>query len=1236
MSSEDFRKQRSAAAERCVIEFPPQLPISARAAEIAQLWRRHQLIIVVGSTGSGKTTQLPKIALQMGRGRSGRIGCTQPRRIAAMAMARRVALELKCEETRGVASQVRFADTSSPETFLKFMTDGILLAETAHDRYLKAYDTLIIDEAHERSLNIDFLLGYLKQLLPKRPDLKVAISSATLNAGEFSHFFNGAPVVEVEGRTFPVEDHFMPPEPDEELSDHIARAVEFLTGFDPFGDILVFLPGEREIRDAAELLEGRRLKNTEVLQLYARLSQSEQQKIFMPGAKRRIILSTNVAETSLTIPRVTFCVDSGLARIKRYNPRTRIEELQIEMISQAAAQQRRGRCGRTASGICVHLYGEEDLANAAPYTDPEIKRSSLAGVILKMADLRLPPIETFEFMEPPSSALIREGRRSLADVGALIDGRVTPLGRELARLPLDPHLGKMLTSARDHKVLREMIVTVAYLSLADPKERPVDHRQAADDAHRRWNDDRSDFFSILNLWREMVETGALNSNGTLRRFCKANYLNFNRIREWRKLIAELSEAMRADIKAETRWELPPYDPFHTALLSGIPRHIAVFDKEQKLYRGTEGKKFLIFPGSGLAGKRKTPPEWIVALALVETSRVFARQVAAITPILMERAAGHLCSRVYGEPYFDPGSGFVRAKEKLVFGGLLIHAGRPVDYGRCDAEKARDIFVRDGLLKGAANTPVKWVDELYTLRYEMLTLETKLRRPESVFDPEAAAEYLIERLPAHVNSTASLRRWLPPRDCGLPPPREVMEQQQFVPIYPERFPDALCFGGRYYALDYRFEPGEDDDGATLRVPESELNNLPPYLADYPVPGWFEEAAERKLRKLPKDLRRRFSVGEAVAKFAAALRDDPDYAELPFARRLSDFLADEYALCVSPGAFEDADTPEYLQLKIAVTDDRGNVRRVIRELPKRSASDGSALSPRLPGVKQFSRRGLREFPPDLALPRSVPRPGAKDKSVYPALAADPDAVAVKLFLREDEAAASHRRGAVALFKYANMQQIKYFRRAFKPEKNMVLSWFNGDYAGDWSEDLVDSAVAEAFGADTWEIRDFSAWLKTEARAREELGEIFDSRTRMLNELFAKYEDVAELVRKLRRRPGADPDAVENHLDELFAPGFLRRPALWNGDCRRYLRALELRAQRMADQPARDAEKAELLGDYPERIELLARETPDLAEKPELYAFWQLYEEAAVNCFAPEVRTAIRGAVNKLDDAWEKLRL
>ncbi len=1236
--SKEAASPRAAAADRAEISYPAQLPISSRIPEIARVWSENQVIIVVGSTGSGKTTQLPKVALEMGRGRAGRIGCTQPRRIAAMAMAQRVALELKSAGTRGVASQVRFSDTSSPETFLKFMTDGILLSETARDRSLNAYDTIIIDEAHERSLNIDFLLGYLKLLLPRRPDLKVAVSSATLNAGEFSRFFGNAPVIEVEGRTFPVEDCFMPPEADEELSEHVARAVNFLTELDPFGDILVFLPGEREIRDCAELLAGRRLPRTEILQLYARLSRDEQQRVFVPGAKRRVILSTNVAETSLTIPGITFCIDSGLARVKRYNPRTRIEELQIEMISRASAAQRRGRCGRTADGVCIHLYAEEDLLRAAPYTDPEIKRSSLAGVILRMADLRLPPIERFEFIEPPSGALIREGRRSLADVGALHEGRLTATGRLLARLPLDPHLGKMLLAARDYKVLPEMIIAVSCLSLPDPRERPIEHRQAADDSHRKWNDERSDFLSILNMWRDLVQSHAFDSNSALRRFCRSRYLNFSRIREWRRLAAELSEEMKSSSGPVDEWNLQPpdYDAFHTSLLSGIPRHIAVFNREQKLYRGTDGKTFSIFPGSGLAGKRKTPPEWIIALALVETSRVFARQVAAITPALMERGAGHLCSRVYGEPYFDSGSGFVRSKEKLVFGGLLIHAGRPVDYGRHDAVAARRIFIRDGLLKLETPPPVPWVRELLRRRDELQLLEIKLRRPESIFDPDATADYLEERLPEHVNSLPALRRWHPPEESGLPPPCDVMKQTWYCPVHPERFPDVFQAGGRTYRLEYRFDPGEPEDGATMYVPEDELSNLPPFLTDYPVSGWFEEMAEFLLRKLPRELRRRITVTESAAEFAAALRSDPDYAEEPLARRLSDFLSEQKSVSIAAGCFEDREIPEYLKLKIAVIGKGGEAGKILRELPHRSRSGFSSLSPRLPGVRDVARNGLTSFPSDLILPKSMARPGAPDKQVYPALAVEAGKVAVKLFLREDEAASSHRIGTAALFRLGNPQQIKYFRRAFKPETGMLLSWFGGSYSGDWIDDLIDSAILAAFGTAAEELRDYAGWSKAEATARENLGETFNARSDMLRELFEKYEALESSLRRLRQRPGADAGAIDRHREELFAPGFLRREAVWTGDYRRYLRALELRSRRMADNPARDMEKALALGEYPERISLLVNADPGLADKPALYAFWRLYEEAAVNCFAPEVPVAIRGAIRRLDTEWENLRI
>jgi len=604
------------------LQFPAALPVSHRIPEICELWRKHQVIILGGDTGSGKTTQLPKAAALIG---CKHIGITQPRRIAATAMARRVAEECGTECGRGVGYQVRFDAKVSPETRIKFMTDGILLAETRGDRKLENYDAIIIDEAHERSLNIDFLLGYLKDLLPRRPDLKVAVSSATMDLEHFSEFFDHAPIVEVEGRTFPVEDVFQEPlDEDEDLSEQVARAVEFLSGLDRRGDILVFLPGEREIRECADLLTGRKLFDTEILPLFARLSSADQQKVFHPGRQRRIILATNVAETSITIPGIRFCVDSGLARISRYNPRSRVQELRIEQISQASARQRRGRCGRTADGVCVHLYGEEDLAQADAYTDPEIKRTSLAGVILQMAVLRLPRIDRFPFPDPPQSTAVREGLRLLEDLGAMLPGgRLTREGWSIADLPVDPHIGKMLLEAARRDVLRDMLPIAAYLSIQDPSERPADRQQAADEAHRKFQDETSDYMGILKLWRALSSEAV--SNSTLRKFAKTNFMNFSRLREWRNLEADLRDACRALRLAAPAAAGGPVDAdsMHKSILSGVPRQIARYMPEYRFYLGAGGKKYVLFPGSGLS-KRKKPAAWIVSFALVETARLFRR------------------------------------------------------------------------------------------------------------------------------------------------------------------------------------------------------------------------------------------------------------------------------------------------------------------------------------------------------------------------------------------------------------------------------------------------------------------------------------------------------------------------------------------------------------------------------------------------------------------------------------
>ena len=1231
----DGRRLREELAAQAKIEFPAELPVSARAAEIRELWRNHPVIIVGGATGSGKTTQLPKIALQLGGGRAGRIGCTQPRRIAAQAMARRLACELGAGFGAGVGCQVRFEDRTSEATYLKFMTDGILLAETRNDRELRQYDTLIVDEAHERSLNIDFLLGYLKNLLARRSDLRVAISSATLDTEQFSAFFGGAPVVSVEGRAYPVEDFYLLPEPDEELSDHVARAINFLTELDPRGDILVFLPGEREIRETAELLTGRGLRQTEILPLYARLSSAEQQRVFQPGRLRRVVLATNVAETSLTIPGIRYCIDSGLARVSRYNPRTRIQELQVEMISQAAARQRRGRCGRTADGICVHLYSEDDLKRSAPYTDPEIRRTSLAGVILQMAALRLPRIEHFPFLDPPPAALIREGRRTLIDLRALTPSdRITTDGWLLAALPVDPHLGRMLLAAGERGVLAELLVVVANLSINDPRERPSEKQQAADLAHRQFRDENSDFQAILNLWNALEREASTHS--ALRRFCRSHFLHYNRVREWRNLVADLAESYgrvrKVKVPVPGCCEQTPYDALHESLLAGIPRNLALYDHEYRHYLGTDGRKFYIFPGSGLFSRRK-PPEWLLAFSLVETSRVFARQVAEIKPEYLERVAPHLCSRVYDQAHYEPRSGFVRARERLTFGGLLIHAGRRVDYGRVRPAEAREIFIREGLLTGVAELPGSWLESFRQTRAELLNWELKLRRPGTVYDEEGAARYFLEKLPPEIHSLAALKRWCSTTPTPeFPPPREVLMQEQYRSFDPADYPDRLRFGGVVFPLSYCFDPGSEEDGVTLRVPESELNLLPAWALDYPPAGYLPELVELLLRSLPREQRRCFSNAAAVTEFLRRRRAGEILAEQPLAEALADFLHDEYQLEVSPRVLAEARRPEHLRLKLAVLDERGRIREVVRELPERAAL-GSQLSCALPGVREFAATGWHEWEPGPPLPEALTLPMA-GREAYPALVDEGRSVGRQLFLKLSEARQRHRAGVLRLFKLAQASQLKFIRNSFRFSNELKLSWLVQDQEKRYLDDLLDSTVEYALGGDLWSIRDREAFATAADRARQELGEAAAARMATLEQLYRAYAAIRARLPQLRARALGGAAELEQHLESLFAPGFLLRPAVWS-DYRRYLRGLQLRAERLLNNPARDAGKGAVLAPYLERFELALASVGELTASPELYEFWCLLEECRLAQFAPEVPTAIRAPVSKLEQTWNQLR-
>lgn len=1238
MDTEAKTPEKVHPADRLRLEYPAALPISAKAGEIRRLWEQHQLIIVGGATGSGKTTQLPKIALELGCGRRGRIGCTQPRRLAATAMARRVASELAVECGEEVGYQVRFDNRTGRDTVLKFMTDGILLAETAADRMLRQYDCLIIDEAHERSLNIDFILGYLKNLAAKRPDLKIAISSATLDVAAFSHFFADAPVVEVEGRTYPVEDCYLEPESaDEELSDHVARAVDFLTELDAKGDILIFLPGEREIRDCAELLSGRHLRGSEILPLYARLAAAEQQKVFQLGSRRRIVLATNVAETSLTIPGIRFCIDSGLARISRYKPATRIQQLQIERISQASARQRRGRCGRTADGVCVHLYSEDDFNRFPAYTDPEIKRTSLAGVILQMAALHLPRIDRFPFIDPPPAPLIREGMHTLEDLLAIQPGgKVTAEGWRLSALPIDPHLGKMLLTAQKLGVLPELLVISAFLSLSDPRERPSDRQQAADDAHRRFADEQSDFIAILKLWNLIYTTLGENfSKSALRRYAKSNFLNFNRLNEWFNLIDDLAESCAENEWKAASWkkgvfELLDYERIHLALLSGIPRQFAKYVPEYQYYLGTGGRKYVIFPGSGLF-KRKKPPEWLLSFALVETSRLYGRTNAEIKPDYIERIAPHLCKATYEAPYYDPASGFVYAKEKLVAGGLVVHDGRRVHYGKSHPREAREIFIRAALATGGLSLPGTWVERHAAMVKRLEKLELKLRRPGTVYDPEAVAQHFLTLLPAEVISVDALKKC---REDYTISDADAM-QPQYNTFDPADYPDFLTFAGQKFALEYRFDPGEDNDGVTMPVPDGMLNLLPGWALDWPIPGYLAEKVELMLRKLPKTIRQQLSpLGDSAREFAGECKAGRIFTQQPLAEALIEFLAKSRGVQLSLRDFEEGEYPQFLQLKLAELNAKGEVRQIHRAMPDRR-NRSSVVSTRLGGVvDSLSCSGFRNWPENRVLPPDCPLPGGHGQTAYPAICDEGSTVGVRLFLREAEAKKSHREGLLRLFKLRAADQVKFIRRSFRLPNPIKLAWFVGMSQDQAAEELTDSAILEALGEAPEAIRDQARYEVAALRAAETLGECADRKMKTLETLFDQYEKVHELANRLKVRPGVDSRDLRNHLKFLFGPGFLRREAVWR-DYPRYLRGLQLRAERLNAAPAKDAAKLVPLEPWIEKFELAASDVENLADAPELCAFWELLEECRLQCFAPEVRLRERAPLNRLAEAWKNLR-
>lgn len=1245
---EKLERKLESAEKRCFkgtadavkFSYPESLPISSRVDDIKKTLADNQVVIICGSTGSGKTTQLPKIALDLGQGRFGRIGCTQPRRLAATAMAKRVASELGVDCGEEVGFHVRFNKRMSNKTVIKFMTDGILLSETQHDPDLLQYDTIIVDEAHERSLNIDFILGYLKQLKQRRPELKIIISSATLDAENFSEFFNKAPIMTIEGRTFPVDNYFLSPDEDEELASHIARAVEWISDIDAKGDILVFLPGEREIRDARDMLNGRDYRNTEILPLFGRLSMNEQQQVFSPGGQRRIILATNVAETSITIPNIHYVIDSGQVRISRYNPRNHIQSLQIEQVSKASAKQRRGRCGRIAEGICVYLYSEETLEGSPDFTDPEIQRTALAGVILQMSILGLKKIENFPFIDPPQIALIREGYQTLRDINAIDKrGKILPEGRRIAAMPLDPHLGKMIIEAQKRSVLPEIIIITAFLSMQDPRERPMNRQAAADQAHLQWRDADSDFTGILNLWNFIMKERAANSgSSSFKRFCRSNFLSYLRVREWLNLTQDLARSISENGMPEIdilnlKLSEPHYENIHKSILSGVPANIGIYDNEEKLYLGTRTRKFYIFPGSTLHSK-KPPSPWIMTFELVSTSRVFARQVAVINPEWLEDVAPHLCKSIYDKLKWDKQAGFVYAREMVSSGGLLIHEGRRIHYGSVRPAEAREVFIRDAMVFGRLLSRHTWLKTHQKMIRDIKNFEEKVRRPGSMLDADAVYEHFDKVIPEYVCSAKSLEKWLEKSNANINMYIEDAMILQLSPVNIKDYPDHLSFSGHEFELRYSFDPGEPDDGVSIMAKNDEINLIPAWGLDWVVPGYLPEKIENMIKALPKDQRRLCNPAAVSAeKFIEALNAGKIFKEQSLNAALAEFLSDLTGAIIKPGDFDMDKLHESMFMKLAELDEEGYIIDFHRELPA-SLCSGSMLSSAVKGIGEQLLSGLREWP-EGDVPESISLPGEEGREVYPALFAEPDSVGRQVFMDQREAEYEHKRGLVKLFCILHVQQVKHLRKSYKLPSHIQLALCVSDHEKHYEDDFIYSAVLDALtDGGKYNIRTNREFDKRCEAARSEMAAAAQKHLEALGQMVEQYEQIRTLLDKMDGRAGDECADVRQQLEFLFRPGFLADETIWR-NYPRYLRALRLRCERLNSAPAKDSEKMQPLLPFIERFRLSVMAVENFEKAFDLFDFWLSMEELRIAAFAPEVPTAEKISPKRLQKKWDELR-
>jgi ATP-dependent helicase HrpA len=1245
------------AARKPAIRYPPELPVGERADDIARAISEHPVVIVCGETGSGKTTQLPKICIATGRGERGLIGHTQPRRIAARAVAARIAQELGSALGTDVGYKVRFTDHTRPDAYIKLMTDGILLAETQHDPELRAYDTLIVDEAHERSLNIDFLLGYLRQLLPRRPDLKVIITSATIDAERFAAHFAlagaSAPVIEVSGRSFPVTLRHRAlasadteRDDEEELEDAIVGATEDLWREGP-GDILVFLPGEREIRETGDLLRrsvARRPYATavEILPLYARLSVAEQQRVFAPSRGRRIILATNVAETSLTVPGIRYVVDTGLARVKRYSVRNKTTLLQIEKISQASARQRAGRCGRVAAGICMRLYDEDDFLGRPAYTDPEILRSSLAAVILRMAALGLGDVAAFPFLDPPSPRAISDGFQLLHELGA-VDGErtLTALGRELARLPVDPRIGRMILAAREQHCVAELLVIASALSVPDPRERPLAKQQAADQAHQRFRDERSDFLAFQALWEFFEGKLALQlSHRRLVEACREQFVSWLRLREWRDVHTQLAAGL-----TEQGWQWPTapataidparYARIHLALLAGLLGNIGMKSDDGDGYLGARGIRFLLHPGSGLA---KKGTKWVLAAELVETSRLYARCAGRVDPEWIESVAGDRVNRDYFEPHWDADRGEVVASERVALYGLTLVPRRRVSFGGVDPLLAHQVFVREALVAGNLATRGRFLDSNRRLIAEVADLEHKARRQDVLVGEAAIAAFYSARVPQDICTLVAFERWREDAEQRDPAvlalTRELLMRHAAAQVTDELFPERMPMAGTDLPLKYRFAPGHPLDGLTLTVPLALLNQLDPARLSWLVPGMIREKVGAYLRALPKAWRSRvLPLPDAVTAFLEAAEPGREWLPDALRRHLRDRLGD------APPAevWDRVELPSHLSIRVCVVDAAGRELGSGRNLAtlREQLGEAAQLSFQQSGPA-LERRGVTSWDfGTLPVSLTTIRDGCAITG-YPALVDNGDSVAISLFDTVDAGAAAMRAGVVRLIALALKANIATLRNGGPGFPAAALVLKTTLPTDQLLADMLAAVADRAFVGDDPLPRSEAEFAEQLKRARTRLPAVADGAFRVLGSIAAEHQALSQRLAGLAPPLSRLAAEIRQRRDALVHPGFFAAtPWAQLAHLPRYLKALDRRLARYADNPERDLRHAAAMAQWWQRYaERHARARQAGRIEPKLEAFRWLLEELSVSLFAQELKTPFPVSYKRADKAWADL--